>query len=79
MEILWTMLNVCEFADSVEYELRVANFFKRTGEEFFNQAQHIQPAHVKRALGFLEHRPDEKAVFVQQFIATLRADKFDIK
>ena len=65
MEILWTMMNVTEFADSVDYELRVANFFKRSGEEFFKQAQHISPAHIKRALGFLEHRPAEKAVFVQ--------------
>lgn len=65
MEILWTMMNVSEFADSIDCELRVAYFFKKTGEEFFKQAKHISPAHIKRALGFLEHRPAERTVFVQ--------------
>ena len=45
MEILWTMMNVIEFIDkldnSVEMELQIGNFFKRTGDEFFRQAEHL--------------------------------------
>jgi hypothetical protein len=82
LEIVWVINNALQFADELEkqsdLDINLQKFIHKCSKVFFQHSD-IQPIHIKRLLKELKKRPSENKLFIDQFLESLKDNKYDVK